>query len=820
MAQKIGRFDIIRLLGRGTQSAVYLAYDPHLEREVAIKTVHFAGRDAARSESLLREARTVSRLRHSNIVPIFEAGEQDGDPHLVFEYVEGRTLLQLVREEGALPAHRAAELMIQVLDAVDHAHRFSIVHRDLKPSNILINGEGVPRVMDFGIATKMDGGHRHNGAELQGTPAYMSPEYIASGIIGPQSDVYAAGLILYELVFGRRAIEAEEIFQTLHKIANEPLVFPAEPVIDERLRDIIAKATTKDCELRYESAEQMKKALEDYLKPEPEQPAAKGGQSTLEFLLRRMRHKTDFPALSEAISTINRLTASDRENVNTLSNSILKDFALTNKILRLVNSAYYRTAGGGSISTVSRAVVVLGVNSIRSIAISLILFEHLQNKQHAQLLKEEFLRANLSGILAKDLAGRVMASDGEEAFICALFHNLGRMLSQYYFPEEAEAIARLMAQDGCDEDTAAARVLGITYQDLGIGVARSWGFPEPLVHSMRRLPAGAVRAPGTREERMRVLAGFANQMCTVIESHVPEDRPKELEKLRARFNAAMPVTARQLHASLEESVTEIGEFSGIIHVNLGQTRIGRQIAQIVPAVLTQAADGKTAAADAPVPGTLTEVPTVLDEPPPLPDAGIAARQQADAGTPPAVDAQAVLASGIQDISNSLVEDFSLNDLLRIILETMYRAMGFRRVLMCVRDTRSNTMNGRFGFGADIDELAGRFRFGIGPAADIFNLVLAKGVDILISDAADPKIAQRIPDWYRKGVAAQTFIVFPLMIRHAPVAMIYADKQRAGDIAISEKELSLLRTLRNQAVLAIKQSNRPDEAPRAETSVPR
>ena len=168
--------------------------------------------------------------------------------------------------------------------------------------------------------------------------------------------------------------------------------------------------------------------------------------------------------------------------------------------------------------------------------------------------------------------------------------------------------------------------------------------------------------------------------------------------------------------------------------------------------------------------------------------------------------EVILMAGIQDISNTLVEEFKLNDVLRIILETMYRAKGFKRVILCVRDARTNTMIGRFGFGPDAPDVAKQFNFSLTFTPDIFHAALSKGVDILISDTHDAKIASRIPEWFRKGVNAGTFVIFPLCIRSKPVAMIYADADHANEIVIPEKELSLLRTLRNQALLAIKQSS--------------
>jgi serine/threonine protein kinase len=155
VSKRVGRFEIIRELGRGAQNVVYLARDPHLQREVAIKTLHFTRPDPEQNQTLLAEARSISQLRHANLVPVFEAGEEGGDLYLVFEYVPGKTLEKSIREAGKLTASKAANIIGQVLDALAEAHRHGIVHRDLKPSNILIDEQGRPRVMDFGIAAEV-----------------------------------------------------------------------------------------------------------------------------------------------------------------------------------------------------------------------------------------------------------------------------------------------------------------------------------------------------------------------------------------------------------------------------------------------------------------------------------------------------------------------------------------------------------------------------------------------------------------------------------------------------------------------------------------
>ncbi|WIM05743.1 MAG: HDOD domain-containing protein [Candidatus Nitricoxidivorans perseverans] len=795
MTDTVGRFEIRRELGRGAQSAVYLAWDPQLQREVAIKTLHFTCADPERNAVLLDEARMVSKLRHANVVPIFDAGEQDGDPYLVFEYVEGRNLLDVLAEDGPMPPARAADIMRQVADALAQAHALGIIHRDLKPSNIILDRQGVPRVMDFGIASRVPEAGREDGRDLVGTPSYMAPEYVTRRVVGEKADVFAAGLVLLEMLTGKRVFQGGGAEAVLRRVAHEAVALPRDAGIDDRLGDIILKACAPDPAMRLPTAAQMRQALEGYLGASLAPPAANEGgeagpQGTLEFLLRRMRHKSDFPALSESVSAINKMTNSDRESINKLSNTILRDYALTNKILRLVNSAYYRQAGGGNISTVSRAVIVLGFDTIRSIAITVLLFEHLQDKANARELKEAFLRANLAGLLGRDASRKFAARESEEAFICALFHGLGQLLARYYFPEEEEEIRKIMQQKHVSEEAAASRVLGISFEDLGIGVARTWGFPALIVNSMRRLPEGKVRKPVTHEEALHVVAGFSNELCDRIAGSAPEDRAQVVQAVMERFSVSMQITDRQLQATLDKSLDELTQVASILRVNLKQSAFARQ----ARAFAGGREEAKAAADDD---EAVTLANTLGGT------AMLGGGDEAAAAVPE--NAQNVLAAGIQDISNSLVEDFSLNDLLRIILETMYRAMGFQRVLLCLKDGKSQQMTGRFGFGPDTGEVAKRFRFPLAHSADVFHLAVAKGVDIIIADIDDPKIAGRIPDWYRRQVAAKTFVLFPLNLKGNPVAMIYCDKEKAGSIAIPENELTLLKTLRNQALLAIKQS---------------
>ena len=162
---------------------------------------------------------------------------------------------------------------------------------------------------------------------------------------------------------------------------------------------------------------------------------------------------------------------------------------------------------------------------------------------------------------------------------------------------------------------------------------------------------------------------------------------------------------------------------------------------------------------------------------------------------------------VQDITNAMVEDFKLTDVLRMILETMFRAMEFQRIIFCMRDPKIEALTGRFGLGEGVERVVKSFSVTLkGSTPDLFTAVCTKGADTMISDATETRIADRLPVWYRKSINAPTFLLLPLIIKGKPFGLIYADKGEKGGLILDEKELALLRTLRNQAVMAFKQSS--------------
>src|SRR5690349_22764886 len=198
------RYELVELVGTGGMSSVYKAHDRLLERNVALKVLHpHYGEDGEYVERFRREARAVAQLSHPNIVTVIDRGADDGRQYIVFEYVDGENLKQLLTRTGPLPIRRAIKLGLETAEALAFAHTHGLVHRDVKPQNVLLTPEGEAKVTDFGIARSLDVEHgvTQTGTVL-GTSNYISPEQAGGKPVTPATDVYSLGVVLFELLTG------------------------------------------------------------------------------------------------------------------------------------------------------------------------------------------------------------------------------------------------------------------------------------------------------------------------------------------------------------------------------------------------------------------------------------------------------------------------------------------------------------------------------------------------------------------------------------------------------------------------------------------
>ena len=569
--RKLGRFELDQFLGRGYQGSVYLARDPDLDRAVAIKVLNPRGaRDGG--ESVSREGRMAAQLRHPNIVSIHEAGAFKGRAYLVFEYVRGDTLRKVLERDGPMPLAPACRVFRSILDGLVHAHAAGVLHLDLSPGNILIDEDGVPRVMDFGLARSAACSPDPGEAPI-GTPRYMAPEYLSRHDLGAYTDVYALALIFYEMLSGEPARNGKSVARVLRQAAEGTVDLGGlDPASSHQgVQRFLGGALARDPSLRYRDAAAMHEAL---LALVPESDLAAGdenagkGHSTVEFLLRRMEHKSDFPALSSSLTEINRLSsASSGASARQLTNVILRDYALTNKLLKLANSAFYR-GGGNEVTSISHAVRMLGFEQIQLLANSLVFASHMRKGENQAELLNATVRSFTSGLIARHVARSRRFNGVEEAFICGMFKNLGENLVIYYFPEEQAAIRHLMEREGVDARTASSSVLGIGYEDVGVAVAKSWKFPDTITAVIGGLPDGPVARPTSSEESLRVYSSFANALCQLVGRTAVEMEVAAIEDLLQRFSAAVPISASKIPDLFESTLEKLRQFAPILSIKL------------------------------------------------------------------------------------------------------------------------------------------------------------------------------------------------------------------------------------------------------------
>lgn len=261
--EKIGRYIIKSELGRGGMATVYRAFDPSFDREVAIKVLpREMLHDPQFRSRFEREIKLVAALEHPSIVPVYDVGEEDGQPYFVMRYMPGGSLSNLI-EQGKFSIQDTARIVEKIAQGLAYAHRKGVIHRDLKPDNILFDDNGEPFISDFGVAKFAEAAGSLTGSGVIGTPAYMSPEQAQGGEIDGRSDVYGLGVMVYQMLTGQQPYSADTPMGVVVKHITDPVpdILKVMPDLPPELDAIIKTAMAKDKSLRYSNAIELAKAL-------------------------------------------------------------------------------------------------------------------------------------------------------------------------------------------------------------------------------------------------------------------------------------------------------------------------------------------------------------------------------------------------------------------------------------------------------------------------------------------------------------------------------------------------------------------------------
>jgi len=503
----------------------------------------------------------------------------------------------------------------------------------------------------------------------------------------------------------------------------------------------------------------------------------------VELILARLRESGDFPAMAKTVGSVSALTSSEDTSIRALADTVLQDYGLAQKLLRLVNTLAY--AQHGQVTTVSRAVLLMGFDRVRTVATGLMLFEHLQGQARTPALLDALNMSFYSAILGRSIAGQIGLADREETFISALFHNLGRTLVALYLPAESQAIRAGGEQQ---QESAVARVLGMSYASIGMAVARALNLPERLLQSMSRVTGAQAHASMTDEEKLGALATLSNGVADALATSAsPKTKKQAIERLvksyGPQFKALDGKTMDTLIAGAE---TELHEHSKTFKLNLEGSTFATGLSEFKADAIVSASVGHISSVSA-ADGLVDLGPSDL----------------------PAEDVpETVLTQGLHEVTSLLVTEFTLDDVLRVILETIYRALGVARTraFFLLKDATLPKARFRFGMGQSAADMRTWMEVPLKGTQDLFVLALNQARDLVIKDLRSADLDPLVPEWYRPTTLERRYaVLLPLVVNQKSVGLFYIDGDDAGARLLTPTVLNNLKVLRSQAVLAIHQS---------------
>jgi HD-like signal output (HDOD) protein len=463
--------------------------------------------------------------------------------------------------------------------------------------------------------------------------------------------------------------------------------------------------------------------------------------SPLDKIWARFSARGDFPMLSQSVQAA--VSAMDTRDFDftALVNVILSDFALTQKVIRLANSAMY-AAFGGNVTTVSRALMILGIEAVGHLAVGLKLLDHFSSERSSNRIDAqlELNRTMLSGQVARQVADQSKTSSREEAVVCTLMRQVGKLLVVFYLEDEWRDIQQRAARTGLTEEQVCPAVLGVSFEQLGQEAATRWRLPETIRAGMRNSDEPVGASP-SHQQWLQSVTSFSTAVSEIMaDPHVDASLREILLNDLARAHSA----------ALAMSPEELVELT----VSLAKEETANAL---------------------------------LDEIGSLKTNSIAASRP--------VDPETRLRAGLAEV-RSLRSNHALRPVQTLASETILAALGFARVIVFERLTEHNAFEARLGAGAHVDRLLPLLRFPESFAPDVFHLAIANSVGIFIEQAREAKIAAHIPSWFRNALPdAHAFVLLPVRLDMTTVGLIYGDWTHESAVRkITPAEMSALNEL--------------------------
>jgi HD-like signal output (HDOD) protein len=492
-------------------------------------------------------------------------------------------------------------------------------------------------------------------------------------------------------------------------------------------------------------------------------------------LMQKVCGDEDMFALGSSVARVIQMASSDAHGTHDLAYYVLSDVALTQRILRLANTVQYRVAAGTAVTTVSRAISLLGFDNVKTTALAMLLVDALASSAHATSVRVELEAALCASLVGREMARHSFYQGAEEASIGALFKNLAPLLVASHEHERYREIASLVAAGKHTVGQASQLILGCSYDTLAEAVLGEWKIPDVIVRAQAPLPPGPLKVAANRGEWMRQVASFSLDVARLLgKSHNPAGTP-EAKALLARYGSALNIDATQV----EELFETVHQGMHALLQSMKMEPVPRSAAE---------PDG----------GGLPNVLLL---------ATLDAGEDDDGATHPSgkpKNARELLLAGVQDVTQMRASgQGKVNDVVLAVLETLYRSMGFRFATVCLKDPRAGQYRARVSFGADEARMQAGFAFPVASSRDLFHLAMENDADLMIEDAGSAKIRDLLPAWHRQLLPdARSFIVLPLVVGKVQLGLFYADRIRTAPEGVPPDETSLIKALKGQVLAAL------------------
>ncbi|MBI1889619.1 MAG: HDOD domain-containing protein [Burkholderiales bacterium] len=528
-----------------------------------------------------------------------------------------------------------------------------------------------------------------------------------------------------------------------------------------------------------------------------------------EELLKKIQCNANLPALGTSVSKVVQLASSNDEAVRNLANFIMSDAGLTQKILRVSNAACYRNNSGSPVTTITKAIFLLGFDNVKTTALGMMLVDRMSGTKGAAV-RNELLHSLSASVFGRELARRSQYKDAEEAAIAALFKNVGRLLVAAHDHALYSEINALIAE-GVSPSLAASQVIGCNFEALAEAVMVEWDIPETIMYALAPLPASQLKPAKTRQEWLQQVAAFSAAASELVTN--PQNADALSASLVVRFGTALNFDKERLAQWVSTASQETQALAG-------QTKLAS-----LPAARSTAAEQKNTASQPGQPEKKTvQTASLWDA---LEGGSTSQDADNDMGLPAefllnAVDqsdptrvaerhasgkpknARDLLFAGVQDVTEMMASGrCKTNDLIMLVLETIYRGMGFRFATVCLKDVKANQFRARIAMGENNAARQAGFVFSATPTRDLFHLAMENDADLLISEASDPKIRDLVPAWHRALLPdARSFIVLPLVVQKRQLGLFYADRALPALEGVPSDETAMIKMLKGQVVAAL------------------